>query len=285
MSEDLVVLAVSFLLGVTGGAVLWRLLAHAFDAPLFLRTNVRGAEVPVAVGMILPLVLVASASVFVLAESASWIDVPLTSLSATVFGALGFAFLGLLDDLAGNRDAQGFGGHLRALRGSELTTGAVKLFGGAAVAMIIAAPTSGDRPGILLADAALIALSANLANLLDRAPGRLGKASLVAAVPIAIAAGADPRLIGPVIIGGALVALLVHDLRERLMLGDTGANVLGGVLGLAAEMTTAPSTRVAMLVVVAAFNLASERVSFSRVIERTTVLRWFDGLGRLPADR
>lgn len=285
MTGDAAALVVAFVLGGTGGALLWHLLSDAFAAPLFQRTNVRGVQVPVAVGLILPLVLVAAAAVFVVAESAGWVDLPLTALSATVFGALGFAFLGLLDDLAGNRDAQGFGGHLRALRSSQLTTGAVKLFGGGAVALIVAAPTSADRPGILLADAALIALAANLANLLDRAPGRLGKASLLAAVPIGVAAGADPRLIGPVIVGGALVALLVHDLHERLMLGDTGANVLGAVLGLAAVMTAAPSSRVAMLVIVAALNLASERVSFSRVIDRTAPLRWLDGLGRLPADR
>lgn len=285
MTRDAAILLLAFLLGLAGGALLWRLLGHAFAAPLFLRTNVRGVEVPVAVGVILPLVLVAAAAVFVFAESASWLELPLTALSATVFGALGFALLGLLDDLAGNREAQGFGGHLRALRSTELTTGAVKLFGGAAVALIVAAPTSADRPAILLADAALIALSANLANLLDRAPGRVGKASFVAAVPIAAAAGVDLRLIGPVVVLGALTALLVHDLHERLMLGDTGANVLGGVLGLAAVMTTAPSTRVAMLVVVAALNLTSERISFSRIIERTAPLRWFDGLGRLPADR
>lgn len=284
MTGDTALLAASFVLGATGATVLWRLLGHALDSPLFLRTNVRGAQVPVAAGMILPLVHVAAASIFVVAESASWIDAPLTALTVTVFGALGFGFLGLLDDLAGDRDAQGFGGHLRALRGSRLTTGAVKLFGGAAVAVLVAAPTSGDRPGVLLADAALIALAANLANLLDRAPGRLGKAALLAAVPVGIAAGADPRLMGPVVVVGGVLALLVHDLRERLMLGDTGANVIGGMLGLALVMTTAPSTRVATLLAVAALNLVSERVSFSRVIDRVPPLRWFDRLGRLPAD-
>jgi hypothetical protein len=37
-----------------------------------------------------------------------------------------------------------------------------------------------------------------------------------------------------------------------------------------------------VLVVVAALNLLSERVSFSRVIQQVGPLRWFDGLGRLP---
>ena len=66
------------------------------------------------------------------------------------------------------------------------------------------------------------------------------------------------------------------------MLGDTGANVLGGTLGLAVVLTTSPATRTVTLVVVAALNLLSERVSFSRVIDRTPPLRWLDDLGRRP---
>ena len=83
-------------------------------------------------------------------------------------------------------------------------------------------------------------------------------------------------------IAGATLALLWPDLRERLMLGDTGANVLGATLGLSLVLTTAASTRTVVLVVVLALNLLSERVSFSRVIDRTPPLRALDRLGRLP---
>lgn len=280
--NDAGLLVACFVLGVAGGALAWRLLGEVFTAPLFLRTNFRGMQVPVGAGVVLPLVLLAGAAILVLAEATSVLDVPLGALIATVLGAAGFGLLGLFDDLVGDRGAQGFGGHLRALRAGQLTTGSVKLFGGAALALVVAAPTSGDRPGILLADAALIALAANLANLFDRAPGRLGKSALLAAMPIAVVAGFDPRLAGPVIVVGAVVALLVHDLRERLMLGDTGANVVGGILGLAAVMTTAPSTRLVILAVVAGLNLLSERVSFSRVIDSTPPLRWLDQVGRMP---
>jgi UDP-GlcNAc:undecaprenyl-phosphate/decaprenyl-phosphate GlcNAc-1-phosphate transferase len=277
------VLALSVLLGLAGGAVAWRMLAHVFEAPLFQRENVRGIEVPVAAGVVLPLVAIGAAAVLVVLRAATDVEVPLVALVSSVLAAGGFALLGLLDDLAGDRAAQGFAGHLAALRHRRLTTGSVKLFGGAALALVVVAPTTGDRPGLLLADAALVALSANLANLLDRAPGRLGKAAVVAAVPVAVAAGVDARLAGPVVVLGALVTLLVHDLRERLMLGDTGANVVGGVLALAAVVTLAPVTRVAMLVVVAVLNVLSEVVSFSRVIEATPALRWFDRLGRRRA--
>ncbi len=282
MTDEAVVLAVSAALGFGGGVVGWKMLAPAFDQPLFARTNVRGVAVPVAVGVVLPIVLLAGACLLVLAESADLLDVPTGPLLTTVLGVTGFGLLGLLDDLAGDASSRGFGGHLRALRAGTLTTGAVKLFGGGALAVLVASTVSDQHLARLLADAALIALSANLANLLDRAPGRVAKAGLVAAVPIALVAGIDARLAGPTVVLAALVALLVPDLREELMLGDTGANVVGATLGLAVVLTAAPSTRSIVLGVVAALNLLSEWVSFSAIIERLPPLRALDRLGRLP---
>jgi hypothetical protein len=88
------------------------------------------------------------------------------------------------------------------------------------------------------------------------------------------------HLAAPAVVLGAGLGLLVPDLRERCMLGDTGANVLGGAAGLA--LATSVSTTAAWIVALAlaALNLASERVSFSRVIDRVAPLRWMDRLGR-----
>jgi UDP-GlcNAc:undecaprenyl-phosphate/decaprenyl-phosphate GlcNAc-1-phosphate transferase len=238
--------------------------------------------VPVAVGVVLPVVLVAAAAVLLLLDRFEWVTLDDGALRTSVAAATGFGLLGLLDDLGGDASSKGFAGHLRALAGGRLTTGAVKLFGGGAVAVLVASAGSDERPGRLLADAALIALAANLANLFDRAPGRVAKVALLAAVPVAIAAGVDDRLVGPAVVLGATAALLWPDLRERLMLGDTGANVVGATLGLTVVLTTAASTRTAVLGGVLALNLLSERVSFSRVIDRTPPLRALDRLGRLP---
>lgn len=280
--NDAAVLLLALGLGASGGALAWPMLARVFAAPLFSRTNVRGADVPVGVGIVLPVVLLAGGATLVLLDAGDVLQVPQDALAVSVLAAAGFGLLGLFDDLAGDRTAQGFRGHLSALRSGQLTTGAVKLFGGGALAVLVAAPTARERFWVLLADAALIALSANLANLFDRAPGRLAKVSLLAAVPIAVVAGVDAELAGPTVVLGAVLALLVPDLRERLMLGDTGANVVGATLALAVVLTTAPSTRLIVLVVVGALNLLSERISFSRVIQEVRPLRWFDGIGRLP---
>lgn len=269
-------------LGFAGGAAGWWLLRDTFAKEIFARQNVRGIDVPVAAGVLLPVVLLAAASLLLVGEAADWTTMPTVPLVTTVLVASGFGLLGLLDDLAGDGGSRGFAGHLRALASGRLTTGAVKLFGGGAVALVAAATATDEAPGRLLADAALIALAANLANLLDRAPGRVGKVALLAAVALGAAAGVDDRLVGPVVIAAALCALLVPDLREQLMLGDAGANVLGGTVGFAVVLTTAASTRTVVLLVVLALNLLSERVSFSRVIDGVAPLRAVDRLGRLP---
>lgn len=270
------------LLGLVGGAALWWLMRDTFAKPIFARQNVRGVDVPVAVGVLFPVVLVAAASVLLLGEAADATEVASVPLVTSVLVATGFGLFGLLDDLAGDGGSRGFGGHLRALAGGHLTTGAVKLFGGGALAVVAAAIATDEAPGRLLADAALIALAANLANLFDRAPGRVGKVALVCALAVALTAGVDERLVGPVVVLGALVALLGPDLHERLMLGDSGANVLGAMLGFSVVLTTAASTRTAVLVGVIVLNLLSERISFSAVIDRTPPLRMVDRLGRRP---
>ena len=59
--------------------------------------------------------------------------------SVVLFACFAFAFLGLIDDLLGTEGDRGFAGHLRALRAGRLTTGAMKLFGGAVVAIVLTA--------------------------------------------------------------------------------------------------------------------------------------------------
>ncbi len=67
------------------------------------------------------------------------------------------------------------------------------------------------------------------------------------------------------------------------MLGDAGANALGAMLGAAAAQTLPRSARLGLLAGIVALTVASEKVSFTRVIEATPPLRWLDMLGRRPA--
>ena len=127
--------------------------------------------------------------------------------------------------------------------------------------------------------AALIALSANLLNLLDRAPGRAAKVALLAAIPL-VFLGAEQWVTAAGGLLGALVVCLVPDLRERAMLGDAGANPLGAGLGLALALSLDRPGRMIALALLVVVNLASERWSFSRRIQRVAWLRALDELGR-----
>jgi hypothetical protein len=129
-----------------------------------------------------------------------------------------------------------------------------------------------------LLGAAVVAGSANLLNLLDLRPGRALKVGLLVGAPLA-AGPAGGLAAGPV---GACTGLLPADLTERTMLGDSGANALGALLGLALAARTGPAGRAGALAVIAALTAASEKVSFTRVIARTPVLRELDLLGRRP---
>ena len=272
----------AFAVGVLAAAVLERFMAPILAAPALQRTNYRGRKLATAGGIVLLVaVLVVEAGRTALAEFGVGDELSDELLRAIVlFACFAFAMLGLVDDLVGTETDRGFRGHLAALSKGRLTTGAMKLFGGAIVAVVLVA-TPGEVSGRrLLADAALVALAANLGNLLDRAPGRTIKVALLAYIPLAVLAGSSAVGITVAPVLGAALGLLRADLGERLMLGDTGANLLGAVLGLTVVLETSRSTRSIVLVVLIALNLAAERVSFSKVIDATPGLRHLDRLGR-----
>ncbi|HEX8005747.1 MAG TPA: hypothetical protein VF482_04880, partial [Trebonia sp.] len=141
-------------------------------------------------------------------------------------------------------------------------------------------------PADVVINAGLIAGGANLLNLFDLRPGRAVKVTAASAVMIAAAGGRSGRraaawrsVAAPL---GAGLALLPEDLGERAMLGDGGANALGAMLGAAAATSLPRGTRLALLTGIVALTAASEKISFTKVIEATPPLRWLDMLGRRP---
>ncbi len=254
-------------------------------SPALQRRNYRDHVLPTGGGLFIVIaVLVIEGGRAVLGALGVGSESGLTlARSEVLFAVFGFGFLGLVDDLTAVGSDRGFRGHLRALREGRVTTGLLKLVGGAAVAVVLVA-TPGFKSGrTLLVDGLLIALAANFGNLLDRAPGRTIKAGLVAYVPLAIVLGSGATAIAVAPVLGASLGLLGDDLHERLMLGDTGANVIGAVLGLGVVLGTPEWFRILLLVVLVVLNVAAEVTSFSDVIDRVGPLRRFDQLGRRKA--
>jgi UDP-N-acetylmuramyl pentapeptide phosphotransferase/UDP-N-acetylglucosamine-1-phosphate transferase len=184
--------------------------------------------------------------------------------------------LGLLDDLAGSSASKGLRGHVGALREGRVTTGAVKLLG-LGVAGLVAARSldRGHRgPGATLLGGGVIAGTANLVNLLDLRPGRALKAVVALGAPGVLSSAPAAAAVG------ASLGVLRDDLAAKTMLGDTGANAAGALLGHALAQRTGTAGRAAALAALVGLTLASERVSFSAVIERHQLLRRLDEWGR-----
>ena len=202
------------------------------------------------------------------------------------------AAFGVADDLfedTSSRD-KGLRGHLRALAHGRVSTGGLKVLGigaGGLLAAALAPPPAGERPrrgwsGVadVLTSGAVIAATANLVNLFDLRPGRARKVVALAAAPLAVAGGAGAPAAAALL--GAGWSTVEADLGEVDMLGDGGANALGAALGTAVVLGAPRGVRLAWLTVVLALTVASERVSFGAVIERTPVLRELDAWGRRP---
>lgn len=254
-------------------------------SPVLQRENYRGHHLPTAAGILVVVaVLVVEAGRAVLGALGVGDEPGLTvDRSLVLFAVFAFGLLGFVDDVLGDGSARGFAGHVGALAQGRITTGFLKLFGGAAVAVVLVATPGFASGRRLIVDAVLIALAANLGNLLDRAPGRTIKFALVAYVPLAVVLGAGPAGVAIAPAMGAAIALLPDDLAERVMLGDTGANVIGAVLGLGVVLGRGETTRVTALVIVVVLTVVAEVSSFSRIIDRVPPLRWFDRLGATEA--
>ncbi|NJP35313.1 hypothetical protein [Micromonospora thermarum] len=255
--------------------------------PALERTNFRGRTVTLAAG---PALAAGAAAAGAFGASGG------AAGGAALVAGLGAGAVGLYDDVVGARPeqkaAKGFAGHLAALREGRVTAGLVKIVGvGAAglgaAALLAADPTVArhrrrQRQGAVgrgvdvLLGAGVIAGTANLLNLLDLRPGRALKSGLLVGTPLlrgpqgGIAAGAV----------GAAAGLLPADLGEDVMLGDSGANALGALLGVTLAARTGPVGRAGLLAVLAGLTAASEKVSFTQVIQRTPGLRELDALGR-----
>jgi hypothetical protein len=205
--------------------------------------------------------------------------------AAAVVGTVS-GLVGGYDDLAGAHPDQagdkGLTGHLRALRAGRVSAGAVKVAGIGAAAAVAAVLTRRGRGPAALVDGVLttglVAGTANLVNLLDLRPGRAGKAAVLTAAA-SLGGPAGGLVAGPL---GATLAVLPEDLGERVMLGDSGANAVGALLGLRFATVPGRASRAALLAGIVGLTLASEKVSFTKVIEATPGLRELDRLGRLP---
>ncbi len=258
------------------GGVAARSVVTSQDFSSWNRSSFSGKAVSLTEGLVASAAMIAGAAV-----------APAGSRRGALTAIGSAAAAGYIDDQLEDRfpaKGKGLRGHLGALREGKLTSGALKIamIGGGAALGTLPLRRSGNAPhrcATWVCQSALVAGTANLVNLLDLRPGRALKASGLAAVPLAVSGnGVAAAMAGSVLASGAVCAS--DDLSGKTMLGDFGANALGAGLGYAVASSSRASVRIGVLGAVVALTLASEKVSFSQVIEGNPVLSWVDQLGR-----
>jgi UDP-GlcNAc:undecaprenyl-phosphate GlcNAc-1-phosphate transferase len=276
--------ALPFLLALASAGFLAPALLRALETGGHTKLNYRGRALPFPIGLLTPAAaLIALIPLMLLSVLGSTNVFHPQELPIAVY-ALGVLALGLIDDAfgepAGNRAAvRGWRGHGSAVLRGELSTGALKAAGSLGLALF-AMSYLGLSDGRWLLAAAVLVLATNAFNLLDLRPGRSTKAFVLLGAGLTIGSGSlrSLWLVG-LFAAPALVAGL-YDLRERAMLGDTGANLLGALAGLWLVLTLSGTGQLVALALLAVITIYGELRSISELIERTPGLRELDSFGR-----
>jgi len=204
--------------------------------------------------------------------------------------ALGVLALGLLDDTLapgagpgsgedGEGGPRGWRGHGAAALRGELSTGTLKAVGSLGLALL-AMSYLGLSNGRWLLGTGVLVLATNAFNLLDLRPGRATKAFVLLGAGLTIGSTGLRALWALGLFAAPALVAGLYDLRERAMLGDTGANLLGALAGLWLVLTLSGAGQLVALVLLAGITLYGELRSISALIERTPGLRQLDSLGR-----
>lgn len=248
-----------------------------------VRINYRGRRLAFPLGaVLLTASFVALAPLAVLDERGG-LDLLDPDLRQWIVYLVGIAFLGLLDDSLGLGSSpetpRGWRGHASAVLRGQLSTGAVKAVGALALAAYVVTGTGNEWLGYL-ADIALLILVTNVFNLLDLRGGRVEKTLVLLVVAFCLVGWtlAPIELLGVFI--GPFVVGAWFTLSERAMLGDTGSNLAGAVVGVMLLTELGETGRLVALVIVLAITAYGEFRSISKLIERLPPLRFIDSVGR-----
>ena len=264
------------------------LIAHLLVKAEILKTNYRGEQIPAALGLVFPIVLPA---LFLIEQVFNYFGlvpgVPWVSFFAFLFLTTGFGLLGLADDFLKNDEEKGFRQHLRLLWQGELTSGGLKALFGFTFSFIFGIGvhlSTGGSWWILIPYVLVAALAPNILNLFDLRPGRSVKFFLFAMGLLLLNSylnkGLNPTLYLSAPVLGGVLAYFPADLKGEAMLGDTGANFLGGVFGGLVVLDGDPFFLGATLLIFVGLQVLAEKVSFTKLIEKNLLLKYLDEWGR-----
>ncbi|OWZ84004.1 hypothetical protein [Natranaerobius trueperi] len=236
--------------------------------------NYRNNEIPIAMGVVFPFIYLPSILIYFVMVDRQYTQV------ISLFSIMSiFTILGFIDDLNIER-RKGIIGHIYSfIFQGQITIGFIKASFGILIGGTFSIVLNKGFENIILLDTLLIALSANSINSLDVKPGRATKGALLFGILISLfTLETSILIIYPAII--MLTYYLKGDLKEEYMMGDAGANGIGSFFGGFAVIILPFQQKLVLLTVFIALHILTEFYSLSRIIKRSSILTFFDNLGR-----
>lgn len=240
----------------------------------FLRQNYQGKTIPSGLGLLLminSLMILPFMLLFLLVEP------PMILIKGFMLGVI--AFVGTVDDFMGDSSSRGFKGHVKVLiKEKRFTSGGLKAAVGLLAGFMLGVFTGNHFIEVGI-NALVFAFSVNTFNLMDVRPGRSIKLYILFSFMILLW-GRDQvvLLITPIL--GAVLRILPLDLKEEGMLGDIGSNILGASAGFFLVVLFDYPVKIILLGFLLLIQWVGDHISFTRLIEKYSTLRYIDNLGR-----
>jgi UDP-GlcNAc:undecaprenyl-phosphate GlcNAc-1-phosphate transferase len=243
-----------------------------------LRANYRERELPVPFGLLTVASALLALVPLELLARLSTVEVFYPRFGMVALYTLGVSLLGLIDDMFAD-ESRGWRGHSRQALSGGFSTGALKAAGSLGLALYVMSSENLSTGRYLLATAVLV-LATNVFNLIDLRPGRSIKALILLGAALSIATANTSALWTLGLFAGPALVAGLYDLRERVMLGDTGANLIGALAGLWIVFTLSGVGQAVALALLLGITIYGEFRSISEFVQRTPGFRQLDSWGR-----
>lgn len=240
--------------------------------------NYKLDKIPISLGIVFVFVQVITLGLMII-----FLDYKDNFLLIYLMGFVFIGFLGLLDDLIGTKYIKGLKGHINALLHGEITTGALKAIFGFFISLVISSMLSDNIVDFII-NSFIIGLFTNYINLFDLRPGRAVKMFIFAAIILLISSYNFKYAYIISSFFGMLIPYIKLDLKARAMMGDVGSNALGYTLGMFTVSSFNLFGRIIVFFILILIHILSERVSISKIIENSRLLKFFDMIGRNEND-
>jgi UDP-N-acetylmuramyl pentapeptide phosphotransferase/UDP-N-acetylglucosamine-1-phosphate transferase len=222
-------------------------------------------------------------TIFIFIEKITYKRIEVNTL-LILLGVFSAAFTGYIDD---NTDdpVKGITGHLKILLKRSITSGGIKAITGIFISLIISL-TIYNKPIDIFISLLIICLLQNFINIMDLRPGRAVKSYFFLLILSMLVININIIAISVNLCTAILLIFYIpYEFKEICMMGDTGSNVLGIIIGITIALSDNYIFKLSLLFLLVCAQLFADTYSLSILIKNNPILNFIDKAGRIDNDK